>query len=85
METVDQKDFFKEAHEKLRAQMACKAAIKAGDTLSREQMEKLLSDLYQTSNRFSCPHGRPTSWLLRLDDIEKKFKRDYKSYKQQFD
>jgi DNA mismatch repair protein MutL len=80
METVDQKDFFKAAHEKLRTQMACKAAIKAGDTLSREQMEKLLLDLYQTSNRFSCPHGRPTGWLLRLDEIEKKFKRDYKSY-----
>lgn len=61
--------------EKIRAQIACKSAIKAGDTLSHEHMMQLLKDLDQTEHRFSCPHGRPTSWLLPLYDIEKKFKR----------
>ncbi len=59
----------------LQAQMACKAAVKAGDSLSEEQIQKLLYDLHTTENRFSCPHGRPTSWLLPQYDIEKKFKR----------
>ena len=71
-----QKDqFYKKINEKLHAQMACKAAVKAGDTLSQAQMNKLLSDLEQTENRFTCPHGRPTGWNLMLYDIEKKFKR----------
>jgi len=67
--------FFKIINEKLHAQMACKAAVKAGDTLTQEQIHQLLKDLHKTANRFSCPHGRPTSWLFSLHEIEKKFKR----------
>ena len=62
-------------HEKLHAQMACKAAVKAGDELTPLQVEQLLADLQQCNNRFTCPHGRPTGWLLPLYDIEKQFKR----------
>lgn len=72
---VDQNEFTKKINDKLRAQMACKAAIKAGDSLSQEQMSELLEDLYKTDNRFSCPHGRPTGWLMSLHEIEKKFRR----------
>ncbi len=62
-------------NEQLHAQMACKAAIKAGDVLTHEQMKQLLDDLEKTPNRFSCPHGRPTGWMLSWYDVEKKFKR----------
>jgi len=62
-------------HHEMRAMMACKAAVKAGDELTMIQMTQLLDDLIKTNNRFTCPHGRPTSWLIRLDEIEKKFKR----------
>lgn len=62
-------------NEKLRAQIACKAAVKAGDELTREQIEQLLIDLATTNNRFSCPHGRPTGWLLGTYEIEKRFRR----------
>jgi DNA mismatch repair protein MutL len=65
----------KTLHEKVHAQMACKAAVKAGDVLSAEHMHTLIQDLQKTTNRFSCPHGRPTGWLLSLYEIEKKFKR----------
>lgn len=68
-------DLFKILTEKMRAQLACKAAVKAGDTLSREAMEQLLKDLEKTNNRFSCPHGRPTQWLISSSEIERKFKR----------
>ncbi len=73
--SLDKQLFFTTIHEKLRAQMACKAAVKAGDELSQEKMEQLLRDLTKTANRFTCPHGRPTGWLLSLHEIEKKFKR----------
>jgi DNA mismatch repair protein MutL len=73
--TVDLEDLKKTIHKKLQAQMACKAAVKAGDELTQEKMHQLLIDLEKTANRFSCPHGRPTGWLLSLNEIEKKFKR----------
>lgn len=67
--------FSKAIHEKLHAQMACKAAVKAGDVLTQQQMQKLIDDLDVTNNRLTCPHGRPTCWNLSLSEIEKKFKR----------
>lgn len=75
LEQIGAQDFHKKITEKLRAQMACKAAVKAGDVLTQETMEQLLTDLEGTTNRFTCPHGRPTSWLLPLNDLERKFKR----------
>lgn len=67
--------WYKKVHEKLHAQMACKAAVKAGDVLTMVQMQQLLQDLEKIENRFTCPHGRPTGWALPLYEIEKKFKR----------
>lgn len=72
---LEKDDFDVLIAKKLCAQMACKAAVKAGDELSREQVMQLLQDLSATSNRFKCPHGRPTLWNLSLYEIEKKFKR----------
>ena len=74
-QSLDQAEFKKRINEKLHAQMACKAAVKAGDVLTEEKMVQLLHDLEKTANRFSCPHGRPTGWLLTINEIEKKFKR----------
>lgn len=68
-------EFFTIVNKKLQAQMACKAAIKAGDSITEQQINQLLHDLNSLENRFTCPHGRPVSWLLPLYDIEKKFKR----------
>jgi len=61
--------------EKFHVQIACKAAVKAGDTLTIEHMKHLLSELQKTANKDSCPHGRPTGWTLSLYELEKKFKR----------
>ncbi len=72
---LQQQEALQHIHEKLRAQMACKAAVKAGDSLTLQQMQKLIDDLYTCDNRLTCPHGRPTGWLLSLYDIEKRFKR----------
>lgn len=79
---LDQETFDQTMQKKLYADMACKAAVKAGDVLIQEQMKQLITDLYSTDKRFSCPHGRPTSWLLHHDEIKKKFKRDYRKQDQ---
>lgn len=78
-EFVDEQEFFKQLNEQIHAQKACKAAYKAGDTLNREQMQNIVQTLLTIENRFCCPHGRPTMWNLNLKELEKFFKRDYKS------
>lgn len=79
---VDKQDFFKALNESIHTQKACKTAVKAGDILNFEQMQNIVQTLFKTENRFCCPHGRPTMWNMSLKEIEKKFKRDYKSQQQ---
>lgn len=74
-QTLDQEHFATTFNEFLHGEMACKAAIKAGDKLSLEQMQQLLSDLSVCNNRFKCVHGRPTLWTLDEAELEKKFRR----------
>jgi DNA mismatch repair protein MutL len=54
---------------------ACKMAVKAGDTLSHAEMEKLIVDLATTENPYMCPHGRPITITLSTEDLMRKFKR----------
>ncbi|MGM0370421.1 MAG: DNA mismatch repair endonuclease MutL [Bacillota bacterium] len=55
--------------------LACKMSVKAGDKLSKQEMNRLLSDMkkYDITN---CPHGRPAILKLTTEELAKKFKRD---------
>lgn len=55
--------------------MACKAAVRAGDRMTPEELEALLAKREQVERSSSCPHGRPTSIRLSLRELEKQFKR----------
>jgi DNA mismatch repair protein MutL len=55
--------------------IACKAAVKAGDRLSRPQLEALLEQRDRLGPEPTCPHGRPTTLYFDLADLEKRFKR----------
>ncbi len=55
--------------------LACHAAIRAGQTLSAEEMRELLRQLEQTENPRHCPHGRPTMVHLSADDLAREFRR----------
>ena len=55
--------------------IACKAAIKAGEKLSKSQMLELINDLFACQVPFFCPHGRPLLIKLPVEFFEKKFKR----------
>ena len=55
--------------------LACKAAVKAGDPLSGEEIDSLLARREDAEKGSACPHGRPTTLRLTLKDLEKQFKR----------
>lgn len=54
---------------------ACRAAIKASDRLNLIEIKKLLDQLKQTRNPYTCPHGRPTIVSISQNELMKKFKR----------
>ncbi|HBS48276.1 TPA: DNA mismatch repair endonuclease MutL [Candidatus Dependentiae bacterium] len=74
-ENLEKDLFYKKLNERVKSQMACKAAIKAGDKLSFEEMRNLLSQLQICPNRIICVHGRPTTWVINKNELEKNFKR----------
>jgi DNA mismatch repair protein MutL len=55
--------------------MACKAAIKAGDSLTPGEIAALIARRDLVDRSSNCPHGRPTTLRLSLKDLEKQFKR----------
>lgn len=55
--------------------MACRAACKANQGLSRPEMDSLVQQLFKTANPFTCPHGRPTMVVLGETELEKLFHR----------
>jgi DNA mismatch repair protein MutL len=57
------------------ATCACKAAIKQGDRLQPEEIRALLSDRARAAHTQSCPHGRPVTLKITLDELEKHFGR----------
>jgi DNA mismatch repair protein MutL len=65
--------------EKLAHVAACRAAVKAGDPLKREEIEALLARRAAGDLAATCPHGRPTALILSKSDLEKQFGRDYAS------
>ena len=74
-EQLEEEIFKKNLTEHMHTQMACKAAVKAGDVLNQTLMQQIVDDLGKTKNRFICAHGRPTTWILSKYQIEKNFKR----------
>ena len=61
--------------EGLAAMFACKAAIKAGDSLVREEMQELVNRLFSTKHPYYCPHGRPIIVQMSLNELDSRFER----------
>ena len=55
--------------------MACKAAVKAGDRLSAEEIAALLEHRELCRDSHHCPHGRPTALVFTRDELDRRFKR----------
>jgi len=61
--------------EELIWKVACHGSIRANEPLTKHQMSVLISDLFKTSNPYTCEHGRPTMISLSRGDFERLFKR----------
>jgi DNA mismatch repair protein MutL len=59
----------------LAATMACHAAVKANDPLTRDKMQYLLEELRKTAHSSVCPHGRPVVLRMTRREIERNFQR----------
>ena len=57
------------------ATMACRAAVKAGDRLTPEEIASLLEQRELAENTHHCPHGRPTSLLFSRHELDRQFRR----------
>ncbi len=71
-------DLLRSAHnqrEGIAMTFACKAAIKAGQKLSPEEMQELFDQLFATSLPYHDIHGRPTVVSMGLNELRHKFGR----------
>jgi DNA mismatch repair protein MutL len=64
-----------DARDRLAKSYACRAAIKAGDKLSHQEMVSLVDQLFATQVPYVCPHGRPVSIKLSIEELDKRFGR----------
>ncbi len=77
-ERIDADGFVPDSEEALHEvldMMACKAAIKAGDALSEDELAAIMRLREEQERSGSCPHGRPTTVRLTIAELEKLFDR----------
>lgn len=55
--------------------MSCKAAVKAGDPLTPEEIDALLEQRHLATDAHHCPHGRPTALVLTKAELDRQFMR----------
>ncbi|MED1201989.1 DNA mismatch repair endonuclease MutL [Heyndrickxia acidicola] len=65
----------KRLREEAAIMMSCKGSIKANRHLRNDEIQSLLDQLRQSSDPFTCPHGRPIIVHYSSYDMEKMFKR----------
>jgi DNA mismatch repair protein MutL len=55
--------------------LACHGAIRAGKTLSQDEMRELVGQLEESETPNTCPHGRPTMVHLSAEALARQFGR----------
>src|SRR3989304_2724199 len=55
--------------------LACHGAIRAGKTLTTEEMRELVSLLEASEAPHTCPHGRPTMLHMSAETLARQFGR----------
>ena len=55
--------------------VACKAAVKAGQRLTPEEIAALLERRHLVADAHHCPHGRPTALVFTKSELERQFGR----------
>ena len=73
--TTNQKTVMPEKLDWIYHSMACRAAIKAGNTTTDFEIKKFVEELLLRDDIRYCPHGRPVMVEVSKRDLEKQFKR----------
>lgn len=61
--------------EKIAISLSCRSAIKINTPLSAEKMCWLVDELFLCENPYTCPHGRPITLRMNIEDVLRGFKR----------
>jgi DNA mismatch repair protein MutL len=61
--------------ERITRVVACRGAVKAGTVCTREQCQRIVDQLRQMQNPFTCPHGRPTMIRFSRKELDAMFHR----------
>lgn len=56
----------------IRRTIACHSAVKAGETLTHQQMEQIIERLKETQHPLTCPHGRPTGIMISMNELNRR-------------
>lgn len=69
------KNKLEEIQEEIITRMACRASVKAGDSITIPEIQRLLEELANTKLPYTCPHGRAVLIKVPIEELEKKFRR----------
>jgi DNA mismatch repair protein MutL len=58
------------------SRMACRSAVMAGDSLTREEILSMVRELGKTELPYTCPHGRPIAFEVKKESLLRHFGRN---------
>ena len=61
--------------DRLLRELACGAAVKAGEPISLAEAQSLVERLMTLENPYFCPHGRPIVFSLEREELDRRFRR----------
>ena len=61
--------------DRLLRELACGAAIKAGEPIPLAEAQALVEQLMTLENPYFCPHGRPIVFTIERDELDRRFQR----------
>ncbi len=75
LQPVPQREPERDWEERALITVACHSAVRAGQTLSEQEMRDLIRQLEATGLPYTCPHGRPTIVHMTVAQLQREFAR----------